>query len=58
MGFSRSRSFFARSDNQYSNRKRDGEITVNLDSSSREKKISKEEGEYIKFEEIKIKEEK
>ena len=40
-------------DNQHSNRKRDGEITVNSNSSDQGKKISKEEGEYIKFEEIK-----
>ncbi len=52
-GYSMRNMFNSGRDNQHSNRKRDGEITVNSNSSDQGKKISKEEGEYIKFEEIK-----
>ncbi len=49
----RKKYFHAKSDKQYSHHKRDGQVTVNYNASNKEKKISKEKGEYIKFEEIK-----
>ncbi len=53
-GFGRKRSFFFKSDDhQYSHQKHDGQITVNRSTSKKGKKISKDEGEYVKFEEIK-----
>ncbi len=55
MGYNRRNSFYTRTDNQYSNQKKDGQVTVNLKSSTKEKKIPKDEGEYIKYEEIKDK---
>ena len=33
--------------------KREGEININTDASSRKKRIDKDEGEYVKYEEIK-----
>lgn len=54
MGFGRKRTFFFKSDdNQYSHQKPDGQVTVNRNTSKKGKKISKDEGEYVKFEEIK-----
>lgn len=55
LGYNQRKNFYTRTGNQYSSQKKDGQITVNLKSSSKKKKIPKDEGEYIKYEEIKEK---
>ena len=53
LGYSSRKTFYSRADNNYRNQKKNGDITVNYQSQAKGKKIPKEKGEYIKFEEIK-----
>jgi hypothetical protein len=53
LAFNQSRRFKTGNDDRFSSHRPDGEVTVNVNPSGKEKKISKEEGEYVKFEEIK-----
>lgn len=52
VGYNRRRTFFAGTENQNYHRKKDGEVTVDFNTGKKGKKIPKEEGEYIKFEEL------
>jgi len=54
LGYGSKRTYsFKSDDHRYSHKKSDGQVTVNRSTSKKGKKISKDEGEYVKFEEIK-----
>ncbi len=53
IGLNRKKNMRSDSGNQYSHSRKDGHVTVNFKSSDKSKKISKDEGEYVNFEEIK-----
>lgn len=53
-GFHKSRSSSNRDENNYSNQRTEGDVSIQVDA-KRKKKIDKDTGEYINYEEVKDK---